>query len=75
MNKQASLLAATSHAAEVSELKQRLERTENELGGFKVQLRENQGEERLTICSLKDKRCILTMVLGYVQKSRPRSRP
>ena len=63
MHKQASLLAATSHAAEVSELKQRLERTENELGEVKVRLQEKQGEERLAICSGKDKRCLLTAVL------------
>ena len=44
MHKQASLLAATSHAAEVSELRQRLERTENELGEVKVRLQEKQGE-------------------------------
>ena len=44
MNKQASLLAATSHAAEVSELRQRLEQTENELGEVKVRLLEKQGE-------------------------------
>ena len=41
---QASLLTATSHAAEVSELKQRLERAENELGEVKIQLQEKQGE-------------------------------
>ncbi len=44
MHKQASLLAATSHAAEVSELKQRLERTENELGEVRVRLQERQGK-------------------------------
>ena len=44
MNKQASLLAATSHAAEVSELKQRLGRAENELGEVKLQLQEKQDE-------------------------------
>ena len=43
MNKQASLLAAASHAAEVSELKQRLEQAENELGEVKTQLQEKQG--------------------------------
>ena len=43
VHEQASLLAATSHAAEVSELKQRLERTENELGEVRVQLQEKQG--------------------------------
>ena len=44
VNEQASLLAATSHAAEVSELKQRLERTENELGEVRVRLQEKQGK-------------------------------
>ena len=44
MDKQASLLAATSHTAEVSELKQRLERTENELGEVRVRLQEKQGK-------------------------------
>ena len=44
MHKQASLLAAASHAAEVSELKQRLERTENELGEVTIRLQEKQGE-------------------------------
>ena len=44
MIKHASLLATTSHATEVSELKQRLERTENELGEVKIQLQEKQGE-------------------------------
>ena len=43
MNKQASLLAATSHTAEVSELKQRLEQAKNEIGEVKTQLREKQG--------------------------------
>ena len=43
-HKQASLLAATSHVAEVFELKQRLERTENELGEVRVRLQEKQGE-------------------------------
>ena len=44
MHKQASLLAATSHAVEVFELKQRLERTESELGEVKVRLQEKQGK-------------------------------
>ena len=44
MHKQASLLAATSHAAKVSELKRRLERTENELGEVTMRLQEKQGE-------------------------------
>ena len=43
MNKQASLLAATSHAAEVSGLKQRLELAEGELGQARKQLEEQQG--------------------------------
>ena len=42
MNKQALLLAATS-AAEVSGLKQRLERAEGELGQARKQLEEQQG--------------------------------
>ena len=56
-------MAATSHAAKVSELERRLERTENELGEVKVWLQEKQGEERLAICSGRDKRYILTAVL------------
>ena len=44
VHEQVSLLAATSHAAKVSELKQRLERTENELGEVRVRLQEKQGE-------------------------------
>ena len=43
MNKQASLLAATSHAAEVSGLKQSLEWTEEELSRVKKQLEGSQG--------------------------------
>ena len=43
MNKQASLLAATSHAAEVSGLKQSLEQAEEELGLVKRQLEDKQG--------------------------------
>ena len=42
-NKQASLLAATFHATEVSGLKQRLERAEGELGRVKKQLEDKQG--------------------------------
>ena len=42
MNKQASLLAATSHTAEVSELKQNLERAEEELDIVKKQLEESK---------------------------------
>ena len=37
-------MAATSHAAEVSELKQKLERTENELGEVRMRLQEKQGK-------------------------------
>ena len=43
MNKQASLLAAAAHTAEVSELKQNLERAEEELGLVKKQLEDSQG--------------------------------
>ena len=40
---QASLLAAASHAAEVFDLKRRLEQAEEELGQVKRQLQEKQG--------------------------------
>ena len=43
MNKQASLLAAAAHTAEVSGLKQDLERTKKELGLVKKQLEDNKG--------------------------------
>ena len=43
MNKHVSLLGATSHTAEVSRLKQSLERTEEELGRVKKQLEDHQG--------------------------------
>ena len=51
MNEQASLLAATSHAAEVSGLKQRLERAEEELGQARKQLEDQQGMQWLAIYS------------------------
>ena len=44
MNKQASLLAAAAHTAEVSTLKWDLERSEEELGLTKRQLEENKGK-------------------------------
>ena len=43
MNKQASLLATTSHTAEVFELTQRLEQAEEELGQVRRQHQEKQG--------------------------------
>ena len=43
VNKQASLLSGASRTAEVSGLKQSLERTEEELGLVKRQLEEIQG--------------------------------
>ena len=43
VNKQASLLAATSHAPEVSRLKQSLLRAEEELGRVKKHLEDKQG--------------------------------
>ena len=43
MNKQASPWAATAHTAEVSGLKQKLERAEEELGLMKKQLEDSQG--------------------------------
>ena len=44
MNTQVSLLAAASHTAEVSGLKQNLERSKKELGLAKRQLKENKGK-------------------------------
>ena len=43
VNKQASLLATTSHVAEVSGLKQNLERLKKELGLVKKQFEESKG--------------------------------
>ena len=43
INKQALLLAATSHTAEVPGVKQRLERAEEELGQERKQLEDKQG--------------------------------
>ena len=43
VNKQASLLAAAAHIAEVSSLMRNLERTEEELGLVKKQLEDSQG--------------------------------
>ena len=43
VNKQTSLLAATSHAMEVSRLKRSLERADEELGLIKRQLEDKQG--------------------------------
>ena len=43
MNKQASMLAATSHSAEVSKLKQSLEQADEELGRVKRQLEDKKG--------------------------------
>ena len=43
MNKQVSLQAATAHATEVSGLKRKLERAEEELGLMKKQLEDSQG--------------------------------
>ena len=47
LNKQASLLTATSHTVEVSGLKQSLERAEEEHGQVKKQLEDNQGMQNL----------------------------
>ena len=49
VNKQASLLAATSHTVEVSGLKQRLERAKEELGQARKQLEDQQGMYWLAI--------------------------
>ena len=55
VNKQASLLAATARTAEVSGLKQDLERTEGELGLVKRQLEENQGTQYPIRILIKEK--------------------
>ena len=44
MNKQAALVAAAAHTAEVSRLKQDLEWAHGDLGLTKRQLEENKGE-------------------------------
>ena len=51
LNKQASLLAATSHTAEVAGLKQKLERAEEELGQARKLLEVQQGMQWLAIYS------------------------
>ena len=51
VNVHASLLTATSHAAEVSRLKQSLERAEEELGQARKQLEDQQGMQWLAIYS------------------------
>ena len=51
VNKQASLLAGTSQAAEVFGLKLSLERAEEELGLVKRQLEDKQGIFRLAVYS------------------------
>ena len=43
LNKQASMLAATTHSAEISELKRRLERADEELICTNKQLEDKQG--------------------------------
>ena len=50
VNKQASLLAVTSHTAEVSGLKQRLEQTEEEFGRAKKLLEDNQCIQSFYAC-------------------------
>ena len=49
--KQASLLATTSHTAEVSGLKQKLERAEEELDQVRKRLEYQQGMQWLAIYS------------------------
>ena len=62
VNKQALLLAATSHAAEVSRLKQRLERTKEELSHAKKQLEDNQGIQSFYACPESMNVFVLTTV-------------
>ena len=55
MNKQASQLAVAARTAEVSGLKQDLERAEGELGLVKRQLEENKGTQCPLCMSYKGK--------------------
>ena len=55
VNKQASPLAAAARTAEVSGLKQDLERTEEELGLVKRQLDENKGTQYPVCIFIKEK--------------------
>ena len=55
MNKQASLLAAAARTAEVSGLKQDLERTEGELVLVKRKLEESRGTKYPACILIKDK--------------------
>ena len=55
MNKQVSLLVVTSRTAEVSGLKQDLERTEGELGLAKRQLEVSQSTQCHICIFVKDK--------------------
>ena len=55
MNKQASLLAAAARTAEVSALKRDLERSEEELGLTKRQLKENKGKQYIVCLLIKKK--------------------
>ena len=62
VNKHASLLAMTSHTAEVSKLKQKLEQAEEELGQARKQLEDQQGMYWLAIYVGKRDYCTLTVV-------------
>ena len=59
VNKKTSLLAAAARTAEVSGLKQDLERTKGELDLVKRQLEENQGTYYPASILTKDKLCLL----------------
>ena len=63
VNKQASLLAATSHAAEVSGLKWRQEETKEVLGRAKKQLEDNLGIQSFYACPESMNVFALTTVL------------
>ena len=60
MNKQALLLAAAARTAEVSGLERDLERTEEELGLVKRQLKENKGTQ-YPVCIFINKK-LLTLI-------------
>ena len=59
VNKQASLLAAATHTAEVSGMKRDLEWTEEELDLVKRQLEENKGTQYPVCIFIKEKLLLL----------------
>ena len=73
VNKQASLLATTARTAEVSGLKQDLERTEGELGLVKRHLEESQGTQYLIYIFIKDRWFLLDRSIVNFYRGHDRS--